>query len=206
MTFSRFLTASTLVFASVSVFAAPLKYTIDKDHSKIGFTVRHMMISDVAGNFKDFDGSFTFDADKDLVTDGKFEAKTASISTENAKRDEHLQSGDFFDAAKFPTVTFNDTKLKKVSKDKYKWTGNLTMHGQTHPVTFDLEHRGTIKDPYGNMRAGFEATGTLKRSEWGLKWNKALEAGGGVVVSDDVHLKLEVEAVQAKAEAAPAKK
>jgi polyisoprenoid-binding protein YceI len=107
MTFSRFLTASTLVFASVSVFAAPLKYTIDKDHSKIGFTVRHMMISDVAGNFKDFDGSFTFDADKDLVTDGKFEAKTASISTENAKRDEHLQSGDFFDAAKFPFRKIN---------------------------------------------------------------------------------------------------
>ncbi len=206
MTFSRIFVAVSVVFASVSVFAAPAKYVIDRDHSKIGFSVRHMMISDVTGFFKDFEGSFTLDADKDLVTDGKFIAQTASISTDNAKRDEHLQSPEFFDAKKFPTITFNETKLKKVSKDKYKWSGNLTMHGETHPVTFDLEHRGTIKDPYGNMRAGFEATGTLKRSEWGLKWNKALEVGGGVVVSDDVHLKLEVEAVQAKNEAAPAKK
>ena len=206
MIFSRTLTMLTLASVSVAAVAAPAKYTIDKDHSKIGFSVRHMMISDVSGFFKDFEGTFTFDADKDTLTDAKFVAQTASISTENAKRDEHLQSADFFDAKKFPTITFNETKLKKVSKDKYKWSGNLTMHGETHPMSFDLEHRGTIKDPYGNMRAGFEATGTLKRSEWGLKWNKALEAGGGLVVSDEVKLKLDVEATQAKDEAAPKKK
>jgi polyisoprenoid-binding protein YceI len=200
--------ASTLVLFSAAVaLAAPAKYTIDKDHSKIGFSVRHMMISEVEGNFKDFDGSFTFDADKDALSDGHFVAQTASIDTGNAKRDEHLQSADFFDAKKNPTIEFKNTKLKKVSKDKYKWSGDLTMRGETHPLTMDLEHKGTIKDPYGNMRAGFAAVGTLKRSEWGLKWNKAMEAGG-VAVSDDVKLKLDVEAVQAKAEgaAAPAKK
>jgi polyisoprenoid-binding protein YceI len=211
MGLQRFFTTFAVLLATVPAFGAATKYSIDKDHSKIGFTVRHMMISDVEGNFKDFEGSFTLDADKDLVTDGKFVAQTASISTDNVKRDEHLQSADFFDAKKFPQITFNDTKLKKTSKDHYKWSGNLTMHGETHPMTFDLEHKGTIKDPYGNMRAGFEANGTLKRSEWGLKWNKALEAGGGVVVSDDVRVHLAVEAIQAKDGAAsvpqkPAKK
>jgi polyisoprenoid-binding protein YceI len=202
--------ASTLVLlSSVIAFAAPAKYTIDKDHSKIGFSVRHMMISEVIGHFKEFEGSFTFDADKDALSEGHFVAQAASIDTDNAKRNEHLQSPDFFDVKKFPLIEFKNTKLKKVSKDKYKWSGDLMMHGETHPFTFDLEHKGTIKDPYGNMRAGFQATGVLKRSAWGLKWNKALETGGAVV-SDEVKLKLDVEAVQAKAEApaaaAPAKK
>jgi len=203
----RLLASTLVVLSSAIAFAAPVKYTIDPVHSKIGFSVRHMMISEVSGNFKDFEGAFTFDADKDLVTDGHFVAKTASINTENAKRDEHLQSPDFFDAKKYPTIEFKNTKLKKVSKDHYKWSGDLTMHGETHPMTFDLEHKGTIKDMMGDMRAGFAATGTLKRSEWGLKWNKAVESGG-VVVGDDVNLKLDVEAVQAKpaAAAAPAKK
>jgi polyisoprenoid-binding protein YceI len=199
--------ASTFVlFSSVVALAAPMKYSIDSAHSKIGFSVRHMMISEVSGQFKDFEGSFTFDADKDVLSEGHFVAQAASIDTGNAKRDEHLQSGDFFDAKKNPTIEFKNTKLKKVSKDKYKWSGDLTMHGETHPFTFDLEHKGTIKDMQGQMRAGFEATGTLKRSEWGLKWNKALETGGAVV-SDEVKLKLDVEAVQAAAAApAPAKK
>ena len=195
--------ATATLLVSASGFAAPVGYTVDKDHSKIGFSVRHMMISNVTGNFKDFDGSFTFDAAKDTLIDGKFEAKTASINTDNVKRDEHLKSADFFDAAKYPTITFTDTKLKKVSKDKYKWSGTLTMHGVSKPVTFDLEKLGTAKDPWGNMRAGFAATTKVKRGEWGLNWNKALETGG-LVVSDDVTLDLSVEAVEAKAPGAAA--
>ena len=192
---------------SVSAHAAPVKYTVDQAHSKVGFAVRHMMISDVSGNFKDFEGSFAFDADKATLSDAVFTAKTASINTENAKRDEHLRSADFFDAAKYPTISFEKTSLKQVSKDKYKWMGLLNMHGVSKPVTFDLEQRGLVKDPYGKMRAGFAATTTIKRSEWGLKWNKALEAGGGVVVSDDVRLMLDVEATQNDAaSAAPVKK
>ncbi len=203
MSLNRVAIAAVTLLVSTSGFAVPVGYTVDKDHSKIGFSVRHMMISNVTGNFKDFDGSFTFDAAKDTLTDGKFEAKTASINTDNVKRDEHLKSADFFDAAKYPTVTFADTKLKKVSKDKYKWSGTLTMHGVSKPATFDLEKLGTVKDPWGNMRAGFAATTKIKRGEWGLNWNKALETGG-MVVSDDVTLDLSVEAVEAKAPGAAA--
>lgn len=204
MSFKQFAVSALALFVSTSAFAAAEKYTIDKDHSKIGFSVRHMMISNVEGNFKDFEGSFTFDDSKGVLTDGTFSAKTDSIDTGNGKRDEHLRSADFFDAAKNPTITFTDSKLKKVSKNKYKWSGLLNMHGVAKPVTFDLEHKGTIKDPYGNMRAGFAATANIKRSDWGLTWNKALEAGGGMVVSDEVKLSLDAEAVQAKADAAAA--
>ena len=199
----------TPVLISGAAFAAPQKYTIDPAHSKIGFSVRHMMISEVSGQFKDFEGAFTFDADKDALSDAHFVAKTASIDTGNSKRDEHLQSADFFDAAKNPTIEFKNTKVKKTSKDHYKWSGDLTMHGETHPMSFDVEHLGTVKGMDGAMHAGFTATGTLKRSEWGLKWNKAMEAGG-VAVSDDVKLKLDVETAiagsGAAAPAAPAKK
>ncbi len=201
MSLNRITIAGLTLLVSAAALAAPQKYTVDKDHSKVGFSVRHMMISDVNGDFKDFDGTFTLDADKDLVTEGKFEAKTASVSTDNAKRDEHLRSADFFDAAKYPTISFTDTKIKKESKDKYKWSGTLNMHGVSKPVTFDLEHKGTVKDPWGNMRAGFSATAKINRGDWGLKWNKALETGG-LVVSDEVHLHLDVEAVQAAAPAA----
>lgn len=200
----RFAVSAIALLMSASSFAAPVKYTVDKDHSKIGFHVTHMMISDVSGRFKDFEGSFTFDADKNTLSDATFTAQTASIDTDNAKRDDHLKSADFFEAAKYPTITFTDSTLKKVSKNKYKWSGALNMHGVSKPVTFDLEQKGTAKDPWGNMRTGFNASTKIKRSDWGLKWNKALETGG-MMVSDDVYLNLDVEAVQAAtAPAAPA--
>jgi polyisoprenoid-binding protein YceI len=180
--------------------SAPAKYTIDSAHSKMGFAVRHLMISDVTGEFKEFEGSFTFDDQKGEISDATFTAKTASIDTGNTKRDEHLRSADFFDAAKYPTITLTNSKLKKAGKNKYKWTADLSMHGVTKPVTFDLEHRGTVKDPWGMMRAGFSARTTIKRSEWGLNWNNALEAGG-VAVSDEVRLTLDAEATQPKADA-----
>ena len=198
----KVLTSALVFLSSVAALAAPAKYTVDSAHSKIGFSVRHMMISEVDGRFKDFEGSFTFDPDKDALSEGSFVAKTASVDTGNAKRDEHLVSADFFDAAKNPTIEFKNTKIKKVSKNKYKWSGDFLMHGESHPLTLDLEYKGSVKDMMGDMRAGFAATGTVKRSAWGLKWNKALEAGG-VAVSDEVNLKLDVEALPAKA-AAPA--
>ncbi len=209
--------ASAVLSATVatSAFAAPVKYTVDAAHSKIGFAVKHLMISDVTGEFKDFDGSFMFDDAKGEVSDANFSAKTASINTGNSKRDEHLQSADFFDAAKYPTLTLTNSKIKKAGKNKYKWMADLTMHGVTKPVTLDLEHKGTVKDAWGNTVAAFSATGKIKRSEWGLNWNKALEAGG-VTVSDEVRLMLDVEAKQeaaapsaaqpAATPAAPAKK
>lgn len=195
---SRLFVGSLILAGSLSAVAAPVKYSVDPMHSKIGFSVRHMMISNVEGSFKDFTGTFTFDDAKDAVTAATFTAQTASIDTGNGKRDEHLKSPDFFDAAKYPTITFTETKLKKTSADHWDWSGNLTMHGVTKPVTFKLEHAGTQVDPQGNSHAGFEANATIKRSDWGLKWNKPLEKGAGVMVGDDVKLKLEVEAVQSK--------
>jgi polyisoprenoid-binding protein YceI len=192
--------ATALVGGASTAFAAPIKYDIDSAHSRVGFSVRHMMISEVQGSFKTFEGKFTFDAEKGTVSDADFSADTKSINTENEKRDEHLRSADFFDAEKNPKITFKNSKLKKVSKDKYKWSGDLTMHGVTKPVTFDLEFRGVAKDPYGMMRAGFVATGKINRKDFGLTWNKALETGG-VAVSEEVALKIDAEGVQAKADA-----
>lgn len=207
----RFALVPVLALLSSVAMAAPVKYTVDAAHSKVGFAVKHLMISDVTGEFKDFEGSFSFDDAKGEVTDATFSAKTASINTGNSKRDEHLQSADFFDAAKNPTVTFTNSKIKKAGKNKYKWTADLNMHGVTKPVTLDLEHKGTVKDGWGNTVAAFAANGKIKRSDWGLNWNKALEAGG-VTVSDEVRLMFDIEAKQeaaapaAAATAAPVKK
>lgn len=189
----RFAILPVLALISSVAFAAPAKYVIDASHSKMAFAVKHLMISDVTGEFKDFEGSFQFDEKAGVVSDATFSAKTASINTGNTKRDEHLQSADFFDAAKNPTITLTNSKIKKAGKNKYKWTADLNMHGVTKPVTFDLEHKGTAKDGWGNTVAAFQAKATIKRSDWGLTWNKALEAGG-VTVSDEVRLTLDAEA------------
>ncbi|HVK62236.1 MAG TPA: YceI family protein [Bdellovibrionales bacterium] len=188
-------------FASLAQ-AAPAKYVVDKDHSNVGFAVRHLMITDVIGHFKDFEGSFTFDRETGAVTDGTFTVKTASIDTDNDKRDEHLRSADFFDSAKHDSMTFKNSKLEKNGKDKYKWTGDLTIRGKTKPVTFDLTETGMQKDPWGNQRLGFHAEGKINRKDFGLKWNKAIE-GGGVTVGEDVKIIIDASTVQQK-ETAPA--
>lgn len=183
------------------LFATPLahsaEYEVDGAHSTVGFSVKHMVISTVTGRFNSFSGTFEFDAEKGTAGNTKFEVKADSIDTGNAKRDEHLKSPDFFDVAKFPMITVTNSKIKKMSKDKYEWNGDLTMHGVTKPVKFDLEYTGTVKDPMGNQKIAFSARTKIKRSEWGLKWNKALEAGG-VAVSDDVQLLVDVAAVEKK--------
>jgi polyisoprenoid-binding protein YceI len=209
--FNRFVSSilSSFILIALTVLASAAQaseYKIDPDHSKIAFSVKHLMISEVEGRFSDFAGSFKFDADKGALSAGDFIVQAKSIDTGVTKRDEHLRSPDFFDVAKYPTLSVKNTKVTKVSKDKFKWTGDLNMHGQTHPVTFDLEHKGNIKDPWGNNRAAFTALATINRKEWGLTWNKALEAGG-VTVGDEVKLKLDVEAIEQKADAPkPAKK
>ncbi len=183
-------------------------YEVDPVHSRVGFSVKHLMIATVPGNFKEFEGKFDFDEKKGEVKDGVFTVKAASINTDNAKRDEHLRSADFFDVEKYPTITITNTKLKKAGKNKYKWTGDLNMHGVTKPVTFDLEHKGNVKGMMGESRAGFVATTKINRKDFGLNWNKALEAGG-VAVSDEVQITLDISAVEAKPAAAaaePAKK
>ncbi len=193
--------------AAVSAFAMTLPayaadWVVDQAHSKVGFSVRHMMISTVDGQFKDFEGTFTFDPKKGTLGNSKFEVKAASIDTGNAKRDEHLRSADFFDAEKFPMISITNSKIKKTGKDKYEWAGDLTLHGVTKPVKFALVHKGTVKDMQGKNRAGFSATTKINRKDWGLTWNKAVEAGP--VVSDEVELKIDAEAVEAEGAAAAA--
>ena len=161
-------------------------WTVDKAHSKVGFTVTHLLLSEVDGNFKTFDARIT--AAKPDLSDAVMEltADVNSINTENERRDGHLKSPDWFDAAKYPTLTFKSTSFKKVDGKKYKATGDLTMHGVTKPVTLDVTLNGpvTSESPRGKQeKAGLKVTGTLNRVDFGV--GKA----GGAVVSEEIELK-----------------
>lgn len=174
----------------------PGVYAIDAAHSEVGFQVKHLGISNVDGRFSDVDGTVTVPAGgglADMAVEATIQA--ASIDTRNDDRDEHLRSPDFFDAARFETLTFRSTGVTPTGGSGFQMTGDLTMHGQTHPVTLDGTYAGSAADPMGTRKVAFSATGTVDRTQWGLTWNKALEAGG-VVVSDEVQLTLEVEADQ----------
>lgn len=167
-------------------------WTIDPVHSEIHFKIKHLLISTVTGSFKKFEG--TVDSSKDDFTDAKikFTADTASIDTGNQQRDGHLQSDDFFNAEKFPKLTFESTGIEKKSDNEYKVIGNLTMRDVTKPVELDVEYGGTANDLYGNTKAGFELTGKINRQDFGLKWSAVTEAGG-LAVSNDVKLNLNVQ-------------
>ncbi len=193
-------------FIGISVFSAlsvcqvsfASEYKIDSSHSNVGFIARHL-VSKVNGEFKEFDGTFSFDANK--PEDSKVTAKVtvASINTNEKKRDQHLLSDDFFSQKKFPTVTFVSTQVIPNGDKKYKMNGNLTMHGNTKPVTFDVEFLGETDDPWGGHRAGFSATTQINRKDFGINWNKALDKGG-FVLGDEVVINLNVEALQQTAE------
>jgi polyisoprenoid-binding protein YceI len=185
--------------------AMAASYTVDKDHSSINFTVKHLGISNVKGHFKDYDGKINFDAKNPKADSATLTIKTASISTESDKRDEHLQSPDFFDTAKFPEMSFKTTKITK-SGSKYNVEGLLTLHGVEKPVTLNAEFGGMTKDPWGNNRVAFTASGKIDRTQFGLTWNKPLEKAGALMVGNDVTLNLEIEAIQDKDGAAEPKK
>jgi len=169
-----------------------MAWQIDASHSQIGFSVRHMMVSTVRGRFSTVSGTLNIDEANPANSWVEAEADTASISTNDANRDGHLRSADFFDAEKFPKVTFKSTSVAK-DGDNYKVTGDLTMHGVTKPVTFTVEYSGVIKDPYGLQRAGFDAQAKINRKDFGLGWGGVLETGGAIV-SDEVKIILEFEA------------
>jgi polyisoprenoid-binding protein YceI len=176
-------------------------WDVDPAHSTVEFSVRHVMVTTVKGQFQKVTG--TVELDEKDATKSKVEVSidTASIDTREAKRDAHLKSPDFFDAAKFPALTFKSTKIEKGGKGKFKVTGDLSMHGVTKPVVLMVEGpSASIKDPYGRTVKGVMATGRLDRKEWGMTWNKALDTGG-VVVSDEV--KLEINAELAERAATP---
>ena len=171
-------------------------YKIDPSHSHIGFVARHAMVAKVRGSFDDVDGTGSFDADDPTRSHFQLTIKTASIDTRNAERDAHLRSNDFFSMDEHPEITFVSTKVEGVSEGTYRVTGDLTVKGVTKPITFDLVYTGTAVDPWGNTRIGLEGSTTVNRKDWGLNWNVALDAGG-VLVSENVTLEFDVEAVRA---------
>ena len=170
------------------------EFQVDSVHSSVGFAIRHL-VSEVDGKFKDFDGTFSFDQKNPEKSKVKATIKATSISTENEKRDNHLRSGDFFDVAKFPELTFVSKEVKKTGEGNYTMTGDLTMHGVTKPATFDVKFMGLAKGPDGKLRAGFKATGKVNRKDYGIIWNKTLDSGG-LMLGEDVDITIRVEAPQ----------
>lgn len=171
---------------------AKIKWQFDPAHSEIRFKVKHMMVSNVSGEFKKFDIQLETEGHDFSTAKASFTAEIGSISTKVEQRDNHLKSADFFDAANHPTLTFKSTKITKESDSDYKMEGTLTIRETTKPMVFHVENFGVVKDPYGNQRAGFEITGKIKRLDYGLKYNAVMEAGG-VVVGDDVRITANVE-------------
>jgi polyisoprenoid-binding protein YceI len=167
-------------------------WAIDPMHSEIQFKVKHLVISNVTGSFQKFDGKI--ETENEDFSDAKvsFSADIDSIFTGNEQRDGHLKSGDFFDAAQFPQLTFESTSFKKVSDDEYALEGNLTLKGTTKPVKLDVTYGGTMKDLYGYTKAGFEIKGKISRKAYGLTWDAVTEAGGAVV-SDEIRLAFNVQ-------------
>lgn len=173
------------------------KWTVDNAHSSVGFTVSHLVISEVEGSFKSYSGNLI--AAKPDFTDAAidFTVDVNSINTDNEMRDKHLKSPDFFDAEKYPQMKFSSTSFKKLSGNKYELQGNLTIHGISKPVKFDVTYGGTANDGYGNIKAGFKATTTINRLDYGLSWDKLTEAGGAMV-GHDVNIDVRLELAKAK--------
>lgn len=170
-------------------------WEIDSGHSGINFSVRHLVVAKVRGRFARWSGGF--DAENGDLASAQVNTviDASSVDTGVAERDAHLRSPDFLDVARFPEITFKSTRVEKRSENMLRVTGDLTIRGVTREVVLDVEHSGRTTDPWGNQRAGFTATTTLDRREFGLIWNQALEAGG-VVVGDRVSVEIEVEAVK----------
>ncbi len=183
-----------ILFAGLSMAAASSAqgWNLDKTHSSVNFSVSHMVVSEATGNFKDFSGDVKSEKADFSDLSVNFTIKVASINTDDEKRDGHLKSPDFFDAAKYSDITFKSTGVKKINDKKYELTGDLTMKGVTKKVTWEVKYNGTVKDPYGFNRAGFKATTTVNRKDYGVSWNKTLDAGG-VAVGDDVTITVNAE-------------
>ena len=191
---------SLLVFAALFevLTFGQTKWTVDPVHSSVSFTVTHLVISEVEGAFKSFSGTILSDKPDFSDANVNFTVNVNSINTDNQMRDNHLKSPDFFDAEKYPQMTYKGTSFKKLSGNKYELNGDLTIHGITKPVKFDVTYGGTADDGMGNTKAGFKATTTINRFDYGLKWDKLTEAGG-MVVDQDVTINLRLEFAKAKA-------
>ncbi|MDH5543044.1 MAG: YceI family protein [Nitrospinota bacterium] len=194
---SRLFFAFSIVFAVLPGMVQANTYTIDKGHTTIGFSVRHMVISNVRGQFNNFEGTFVFDPNNIDLTSASVKIDAASIDTNEAKRDEHLRTPEFLDVKKFPDITFELKSFMKHGNNEVMGKGDITIRGITKTIALKGEFIGAVKDPWGNERVGFSATGEIDRKEFGLTWNKVLETGG-VVVGDKVTLIIEVEGIKKK--------
>lgn len=177
-----------------------MPYQLDPAHSSIGFSVRHMMIAKVRGQFPKYEAKAQLNPDDLASSSVEATIDVASIDTGVADRDAHLRSGDFFDAEKHPTITFRSTAVEAAGEGRYRLTGELTICETTKPVTLEVEATGPAKDPWGNTRLGFSLHGTLNREEFGLTWNQALEAGG-FLVGKDVKIECEIQVIEVEAKA-----
>jgi polyisoprenoid-binding protein YceI len=192
----RTLAIAALLVTSSSLFAAET-FVVDKPHSEATFQVRHMM-SKVSGKFDDFSGKINIDRAKPSASSVEFTIKSTSVNTGTADRDNHLRTADFFDVARCPELTFKSTSIVETKKkDVYDVTGDLTMRCVTKHITIPVEFGGFGKDPWGNERAGFSLTTTVNRKDYGINWNKALDAGG-FLVGENVTINVNLEAMKAK--------
>ncbi len=183
--------ALTALLGFNSLYATPTNYTVDSDHSTIGFKIRHMMVASVRGVFKEYNGDYTYDPETKQISKLEGTAKIASIFTDNQKRDEHLRSGDFFDAKKYP-----DMRLKLIKHTGDKALIELTIKGITKQIEFEVEYlSGESKDPWGAVKTGFELHGKISRKAYNILFNKILETGG-VAVGDEVKINLELEGIK----------
>lgn len=190
----------TAALAVLTAAARAETYELDAAHTSITFKAKHVT-GKVPGRFTKFSGSFNYEKGKPKTWSAQATIDAASINTDNEKRDAHLKSDAFFDAAKCPTLTFKSTKVTDVKGDSAKLTGDLTMHCVTKPVVLDLTINGVDKDPWGNVSAGFTATGVVDRKEWGIVWNQKLDSGG-LLIGDKIDITLEVSGSPKKADAA----
>ncbi len=167
--------------------AAATKWVLDPIHSEVQFKIKHLVISTVTGAFKTFEGTVYAEGDTFEDAEVEFSLDVMSIDTNNEQRDGHLKAPEFFDAEKYPKITFKSTSFEKIDDEEYKLHGDLTIKDITKPVTLDVEFGGTATDFYGNLKAGFEITGKINRKEFGLVWDGVTEAGS-IVVGEDVKL------------------
>jgi len=185
---------TTVTAASQSV--KPTEWKLDPAHSAAHFSVRHLMISNVRGEFTKIGGSVLLNPADPTKSSVEVTIDAGSLSTREPQRDEHLRSADFFDVAKYPTLTFRSKRIEKLGEEFFKVTGDLTIHGVTKEVTFDIEGpTPSVKDPWGNVRAGITGTTKINRKDFGLVWN-ALTESGGVMVGDEVKINIEAELIQ----------
>ena len=189
-------TAPTTVFGTGTTAVEDITgdYTLDITHTRLGFSARHAMVTTVRGQFADFEGSARIDTGNPGASTAKVSIRAASITTGQTDRDAHLRSADFFDVETFPEITFVATDVARTDATTWRVTGDLTIKGITNPVAIDFESTGSAKDPFGNLRVGFEGGTTINRKDWDLTWNAALETGG-VLVSEKIKLDFDVSAV-----------